>query len=492
VEASTVGLDNPRARRSDVAVASAAIPAKPAIRNETIERTIFWLFVAALAWAPFWYGSNDLVAWGVNALLFPGMAALYEISILIRGQGHPMGVRTLAVPTGLFAAAVVWIWIQNLTLVGMPVAHPIWEMAADALDRPIMGSISVNRDLTTLALVRLITAASAFWMAVQLCRNAARATLLIIAVAVSACAYSAYGLAAFAIRAGRVPWLEIPATVGFVSSSFINRNSFATYAGIGLICICGLVLRLYRHEAGMEGPRRLRIASLIEATGRRGAALVGGAFLIGIALLLTGSRAGAISAGIGLLVLGLLTFTHAKGRAAQPIGAMILGALLVVPILLGFGDALLGSIARRGIGDTARAEVYLTTLRSIFDAPLSGNGYGTFIDVFPMYRGRSIGVEGIWEQAHNTYLEIFQGLGLVFGSMLIAGGLLLVLRCLRAATARQGNVTIPRVATGVAVLVGVHALLDFSLQIQAVTLTFMAVLGAGVGQSESSRLALGD
>jgi hypothetical protein len=43
-------------------------------RRETIEWTIFWAFIAALAWTPFWYGSNDLVAWGANAVLFPGLA----------------------------------------------------------------------------------------------------------------------------------------------------------------------------------------------------------------------------------------------------------------------------------------------------------------------------------------------------------------------------------------------------------------------------------
>jgi hypothetical protein len=44
----------------------------------------------------------------------------------------------------------------------------------------------------------------------------------------------------------------------------------------------------------------------------------------------------------------------------------------------------------------------------------------------------------------------------------------------------------------VAFLVGAQALVDFSLQIQAITLTFVAVLGAGVAQSESSRLAVRD
>jgi hypothetical protein len=35
-------------------------------------------------------------------------------------------------------------------------------------------------------------------------------------------------------------------------------------------------------------------------------------------------------------------------------------------------------------------------------------------------------------------------------------------------------------------------MVDFSLQLQAVTLTFMAILGAGVAQSVSSQLAVSD
>jgi hypothetical protein len=48
------------------------------------------------------------------------------------------------------------------------------------------------------------------------------------------------------------------------------------------------------------------------------------------------------------------------------------------------------------------------------------------------------------------------------------------------------------VAASVAFLLGVHSLIDFSLQMQAIAVTFMALLGAGVAQSESSRLKLGD
>jgi O-antigen ligase len=136
--------------------------------------------------------------------------------------------------------------------------------------------------------------------------------------------------------------------------------------------------------------------------------------------------------------------------------------------------------------------VYTITTRSIFDAPVLGYGYGTFADVFPMFRDHSVGTWGKWQMAHDTYLEVFQGLGLLFGSMLVASVVMLVLRCAKGARMRQASETLPCVAAGVAFLLGVHALVDFSLQIQAVAITFMALLGAGVAQSESSRAALED
>ena len=124
--------------------------------------------------------------------------------------------------------------------------------------------------------------------------------------------------------------------------------------------------------------------------------------------------------------------------------------------------------------------VYVITLRSILDAPLLGYGYSTFSDVFPMFRDHSISLEGIWAQAHNSYLEVFQGLGLIFGMALLVGIALLVVKCFKGAVERRAGLMVPAIATGVAFLVGVHALADFSLQMQAVALTFAAILGAGV------------
>ena len=144
------------------------LPAEGAI----VERVLLWAFIAGLAWCPFWLGSNALLAWGINAVLFPGLVAIYELSLLIRGERHPVAIKQIKAPAALFAAVVLWILVQNATWTPDWLHHPIWQMTADALQRPIEGSISVNRELTSLALLRLITAASVFWIAIQLCRDA--------------------------------------------------------------------------------------------------------------------------------------------------------------------------------------------------------------------------------------------------------------------------------------------------------------------------------
>ena len=199
--------------------------------------------------------------------------------------------------------------------------------------------------------------------------------------------------------------------------------------------ICGLLLRLYRDEfKSVGGSIRFRIASFIEVTGRKGVALFGGIFLVLVALLLTGSRGAIGSTALGLFVLGALTLRLRKRQFAEQREAIIvICALLVAATFVIFGDIVVGKITQQGLHDENRMAVYTIAMRSIFDAPLLGYGYGTFADVFPMFRDQSVGTFGKWPTAHNTYLEVFQGLGLLFGAMLIAIVITLVLRCLRGA-----------------------------------------------------------
>jgi O-antigen ligase len=381
--------------------------------------------------------------------------------------------------------------------------HPIWQMTADALGRPVEGSISVDRELTSLALLRLITAASVFWLALQICRDVSRANFLLVSIAAIIGAYAAYGLVAAWLTPGRVLWFKNPYLQiwprGVVTSTFVNPDSFSAYAGTGFVLLCGLILRFYRDEvAAAGGSIRFKVASIIEVTGQKGLVLFAGAGVTLIALLLTASRGGIAATAVGLCVLGALTYRRSKQRFGQRetiivmVSTMIVAVLLVGAIFLIFGDVVLGKISQLGVRDQGRIGLYLITMRSILAAPWFGYGYGTFVDVFPMFRDQSVTTFAQWTAAHDTYLETFQGLGLIFGPMLVATVAVLVWRCIKAAVTRQMNETLPCAAASVACLLGAHALVDFTLQLQAIAITFMALLGAGVAQSESSRLTLAD
>lgn len=459
-------------------------------RSGVIETSTFWLFVAGLAWVPVWHGGNEPIVWGIDSVLFPGLAVFYDASLIARGKPHPIGLRHVRLPAALFGLLVLWIGLQGAAGLFPQAAAPIWRMAGEAAGIRLADGISVNRDLTGAALIRLMTGASVFWLALQLCRNGGRARFLVASIALTGAGYAAYGL--IAAKTGWLRTADVPQG-GAVSATFINPDSYAAFAGIGFVATTGIFFQLCRRrDVGAFSTPRQQLAALVETIGRDGAPFLAGGFTILSALLLTRSRGGIAATGIAVMTLVLLARYNRAGREPEAWPVLILGLAMVAGTGLLFGASLGDKIAEAGFVDPNRLAVYRLTLRSIADRPWLGWGYGTFVDVFPMYRDGSVAGSGTWSQAHNTYLEAMQGLGIVFGSIFVALVALLVCRCFRGVLTRRENATVPLVAVAAATLVGAHALVDFSLQIQAVTLTVAALLGAGLAQSEHSCVSLDD
>src|SRR6266516_2437391 len=126
----------------DLAWSEPANPAYGRAVGVSTESVFFVLFVGGLAWVPFWIGSNRPIAWGINACYFPGLAALYELSLLIRGAPHPVPIQRIGLSAILSAVVAVWAVIQNVTWTPPGLQHPIWQLASEALGKQIAGSIS--------------------------------------------------------------------------------------------------------------------------------------------------------------------------------------------------------------------------------------------------------------------------------------------------------------------------------------------------------------
>lgn len=457
-------------------------------RFRSFDDLLFALSLVAIAWLPLWFGSERPVAWGINAALFGALAVAYEVAVLWRGRGHAVALRYVALPAASLAIVGLWCVLQVSTSLPASFQHPIWQMARETLATNVPGSISVNRDTTIIALLRLCTAASAFWLMLQLCRSSARARRLVGALAVIGGAYAIYGIIAFFGMPGTILWFTKYHYLDSLTSTFVNRNTYATYAAMGLVCalvrLSGAV-----SDAVARGEGRM-VPSLLAAFIGPAGAWLAIACVIAVALVLTGSRGGIAAALTGVAAGALIAGLQGRrGRMAKLVGGGAVAVVFLAAVLVSFGDLLASRLTQQGLQAPDRLAVYELTVQSIADRPVTGFGYGTFEHVFPIYRDARLGVMRVWDRAHNTYLEIVQGLGIPFALVFLGCVAMLIYRCFSGALRRRRGVTAPTAASAVSVALLLHAFVDFSLQSQAVALTWMALVGAGVAQSWSSRIA---
>jgi len=465
---------------------SADFGAKYAAR---IDGTLFVGFVALLAWTPLWFGSNLPLAWGVNAVGFGGLAVLYEIGLLATLRRHPVALRRIWFPALAFAGVCAWSLIQVSSFVPTGNHHPIWQMARETLASDLPGSISVNRDDTIVALLRFVTCGLAFWLALHLCRQAARAHRLAQSIAIIGGFYAIYGVIAFYLFPRTLFWFDKPAYSDSVTSSFVNPNSYATYAGLGLTAALALATSLFLHRGDLRsaGVGR-KIAQFIALIVGPAGLWIACASIVGAALILTGSRGGCFATLGGLLTFLLLAGVRGRDNAAASGFGLLMVGLAIGAAFFNFCDFLADRLTAQGLASDDRLAVYGLTWRSIADAPLLGFGDGTFQEIFPMYRDNTVDFWGVWDKAHNSYLELLQGLGVPAALLFLAAIALLAGRCVFAALTRRNSVTAPLAASAATVIVALHAFVDFSMQIEAVALTWVALLGAGVAQSWSSKI----
>ena len=318
-------------------------------------------------------------------------------------------------------------------------------------------------------------------MAAQLGRDANVSLALLRAVAAIVTLYSAYGLFLAAAYDNAIPGFAPADGGGEVRSTFINRNSFAVFAGLGLITILALAAR---HASTGSGAPRL--ARWLERLGLRGGLIAAGLVVIA-ALLGSASRGGILSCAVGVVVLFGLLAIRRRGRGEATSG-LLPASLALGLAFAAFGGGLATRLADVGLFDARRLAVYRIVGRAILERPFTGFGYGAFAETFPLYRDATLSPVGVWEMAHNAYLELALGLGLAAAAALLIVLGLLARRCWLGALRRNRDEEAPLIATSACALIGVNALVDYSVQIEGVTLTFMALLGLGVAQSPSARV----
>ena len=446
-----------------------------------MNRTLLLLIVVL---APLPFGSNRPWAWSLLALVTGGLLVLWAWR-LWRSGAAPVAAGPLRGPALLFLLVCAYAAFQALP--GQPpwLANPYWQLPADLLAVTPYNSISIDPAATSTAVMRLLTYGGMFWLTVQSFRTIEQADRALLTIALTAAAYSAYGLLMHVSGTQLILWYPKWDHLDSVTGTFPNRNHFATFIGLGLLCALAYGARQLsatgRRQGGLSGlllhPRPAHFAILAAVP-----IAFGG-------LVLSLSRAGLASTLLACaLFLAGLALRARRQRAIWSV--LLLAFFTIAGLYLAIGGT--GLLARLSLlldpGETEyRFSAYRMMLLAIADHPWLGIGYGGFEDAFKAYRAPPLVL--YFDTAHNTYLEHALELGLPAAIALWSSVVWLALIGLRGFLQRQPAGIYGWAAACATLLVGVHAALDFSLQIPAVAITYSVMLAIGCSQPASSAAA---
>lgn len=415
-----------------------------------------WLLLAFVLAAPFGLGGNRPHFWLLN------LGALTLTAGFFLAAAAPSSGRLATWTNETRSLALLTLCYPALIL--------LWQAAGKAFGSDA-GWITTGFGLARVASYLLFA-----WLCAQALRNRRRA-----AAAARACVAGLSAIATYGLLATGSPELllyEVRQYEGFATGPFINRNSFATFLAMGATLALALAIDPQR-EASRRGRTQANPLKLDRIIG--GALAFAPVPLFLSAVLLTGSRMGLFATLVGM---GAVAVTGRRlksiGRATLA-GLLALGAVaLLAAFALLFGQETFERLGSTGASADVRGQLYANVLRMIADAPVLGHGLDSFPRAYQAYHAAPVSADLRWDQAHNTYLELWSELGVVVGSIPV----LICLAALRVLWARARDPEDPRArlasaGVGCLCLGGVHSLVDFSLEMPAnvYLLIFVCALG---------------
>jgi Ca2+/Na+ antiporter len=427
------------------------------------------------------YGSPGATERDVMALAF---AVLTVASVFRPLSQAVFPIR--AVATLLLAGLLIYVMAQLQPFAAGEAGKWAWDPLRAQLGQA-QATISVAPGATRDALPALALPFLVFLSSLALFQGDAEALWLWRALAYFGAAEAVFGILQHVFFPDLVFLEQKRWYAGSLTATFINRNTAGTFLGLAFLLNLGLFfyylrqIRLRQFGADIARFALTRLDALVIVHGAL-------SFCVLVALFLTQSR-GANAAGF---LAGVMAFawmarkrlTADRNSKAKGVGRGLARALLAVVALALVFELFAGRVAQRVEGQGA-GDVRWCTFASAIEVaeqhPAFGAGFATFQDLFPTYRQSACsGIDGVWDRAHNFYLEGFLGLGAPFLVALIVGYGALVRTLAHGIGQRNQMRFIPVLTLAAIVLVSLHSLVDFSLQIPGVAVYFAAVLSAGV------------
>jgi O-antigen ligase len=444
-------------------------------RYSGLNDRVAWLLGALVFFSAVPLGSNRPFWWLTFGLLIGLTASYYLIMGTKIAAKRPLQVTQFR--SLLFLAAVVPVYavLQSIPLsgllpegvLGLPAAVP-----ADLWPR----TISLQPDASLLGAVRAIIYLTFVGLVIEISTRTKRIMKLAWILFFGVVAHAAWGLIALNLLGDFAIWGEKRSYLGYATGTFVNRNSYATFLGFGLVLGIALLMQRVRGRSSTQ--------SGYFSEARLEGMLLGGLLcIILFALLSTQSRLGTFASVTGSIMTFLIM--RAKGGAGIRRAAVEGLGLIALMGAIGFGVVGSGLIERMVFVENeaaTRQEIYRQVLGMIASRPWTGFGYDAFAPAFELFRGPPLVSEREVDLAHNSYLMLWSEMGVIMGSIPILALAITAFLVLRKVLQPSENPAIPAAAFGALVLGAAHSLGDFSLEIPANVILFLALIGMAIAK----------
>ncbi len=439
-----------------------------------------FLFVILLAPLPF--ASNRPWSWTLLSLLV-GILVLWEmLSSGGESRNNRRFMKRMIPGVALFGLAILWIVFQMTDGMLFDLAHPLWQETSKLLSLDVASTISLDPEAGIASLTRLLSYCGVFWIGARLGRDPENAEFMLKAFVVASCFYGAYGLFVYFAELKSVLWYEKWAYQNDLTSTFINRNSYATFAGLGLIVSGALMFQLLGRRLRGAHTRRAMILDFADRAFRQAWLPILGIFITTFALLLTHSRGGLLSSGVGLFILlGSLTYARVIPRKVG-VSLNVIIFLICVLIFILAGNAVDVRLANTSLETSIRDDLFATILDAVSFNPYLGTGYGTFEQAFMPHKTFALSFSN-WDKAHNSYLELAFELGIPATLAIVSTFVWFAGVCIHGLVKRNRRHVFAAIGLSATMLVGTHALVDFSLQIPGFTVGYILIVSIAWAQS---------
>ncbi|WP_299938838.1 O-antigen ligase family protein [uncultured Pelagimonas sp.] len=362
---------------------------------------------------------------------------------------------------------LIWAMLQAWT--GLPAewSHPVWATVPSET-----GTVSADPSAATHGVLRLACYALIFWIALRATADRVTAHLFLKLFALFSTLLALFGM--YAWMTGNNVILGDQARE--LSASFVNRNSYATFAAFGLLANLAAYSMQQRRSGGTA---KAALRNFLEGFFSGGWIWAFGMLVCAGALMMTQSRAGGAAGLIGLL--SFVAIYRIGDGARSWLGLAFLALVGVLAIGATAGGGFLDRVLTTS-GEDARFAIYPMVVQGIMDRPLLGHGLGAFEDAFRSYVPLEAAT-GEWDMAHNSYLENIFELGMVAaGAFYIALGLV-VYQIWLGLRGRVRSRAVLAFSFACVVTAAMHAAFDFSLQMPGLAAFFAFFLGMGYAQS---------